>query len=200
MFVIGLTGGIGSGKSTVACLFEKKGIKIIDTDQLARDLTQRNSKALNKIANHFGKNILLPDGSLNRRMLRTFIFSDTKQRLWLEKLLHPLIRIAVKQKVKSAQSPYCIVIIPLLFETKPNPIINRILVVDTTEEQQLERIQLRDQVTLDEAKAILQSQVTRKYRLANAHDIIYNNGSIDDLNCEIDKLHHVYLQYTKSYD
>jgi dephospho-CoA kinase len=193
MLVIGLTGGIGSGKSTVAQLFEKKGIKIIDTDAIARETTQPGHEALKKIAAHFGENILLPDGSLNRKLLRTIIFSDVNQKLWLEQLLHPLIRIEMQQQVESAQSPYCIVIIPLLFETKPNPIINRILVVDVSEEQQIERTQKRDHCSLEEVKAILASQATREFRLANAMDIIYNNGSLEDLEKEVDKLHQLYL-------
>jgi dephospho-CoA kinase len=198
MLVIGLTGGIGSGKSTVARLFEKKGIKIIDADELSRHVTKPHHEALNKIAAHFGKNILLPDGTLNRKLLRNIIFTDTKQRLWLEQLLHPLIRIEMKKEVESVQSPYCIIVIPLLFETKSNPLINRILVIDTTEEQQLNRIQLRDKSTLNEAKAILQSQVSREHRLANAIDIIHNNASIDDLQHEVDKLHELYLQYSNN--
>jgi dephospho-CoA kinase len=193
MFVIGLTGGIGSGKTTVAQLFEKKGIKIIDADHLARILTQPKQEAFNKIVEHFGGNIVLPDGLLNRRLLRNIIFTDTHQRLWLEQLLHPLIRIEMKREIESAQSSYCIIVIPLLFETKPNPLINRILVVDTTEEQQLQRIQTRDQSTLEEAKAILQSQVTREHRLANAIDIIHNSGSMDDLQHEVERLHNLYL-------
>jgi dephospho-CoA kinase len=193
MYVIGLTGGIASGKSTVATLFEKKGITIIDTDQLARQLTDIGKDALQKIALHFGKNILLPDGSLNRKLLRTIIFSDNTQRLWLEQLLHPLIRAEMEQQIYSAQSPYCIAIIPLLFESTPNPIINRILVVDSTEELQLERAQNRDNITLEEAQSILLAQAKREHRLANATDIIYNTGSIDTLQEEVEKLHQLYL-------
>jgi dephospho-CoA kinase len=193
MLVIGLTGGIGSGKSIVAQLFANKGIKIIDTDQLARELTQPGHEALVKIASHFGENILSADGSLNRKLLRTIIFSDSNQRHWLEQLLHPLIRIEMELQIQSATSPYCIAIIPLLLETKPNPIINRILVVDASEEQQLQRTQMRDHTTLEEAQAILQTQVTREYRLAHATDIIYNNGSVEELHQEIDRLHQLYL-------
>lgn len=193
MYVIGLTGGIGSGKSTIAHLFEKKGITIIDTDQLAREVTHIGQDALDTIAEHFGKNILLDDGSLNRKLLRTIIFSNNTQRLWLEQLLHPLIRAEIEKHVQSAQSPYCIVIIPLLFETTPNPLIDRILVIDSTEEQQLQRTQHRDNNTLEEAQAILMSQVKRNHRLENADDIIYNTRSIDDLNQEVEKLHQLYL-------
>ena len=193
MFVVGLTGGIASGKSTVAALFENKGITIIDTDQLARQLTEIGKEALQKIALHFGKNILLPDGSLNRKLLRTIIFSDNTQRLWLEQLLHPLIRAEMEQQIHLAQSPYCLAIIPLLFESTPNPIINRILVIDTTEEMQLQRAQARDEITLEEAKLILLAQTKRDHRIANAADIIYNTGSLDLLKEEVDKLHHLYL-------
>jgi dephospho-CoA kinase len=193
MYVIALTGGIGSGKSTVARLFEKKGITIIDTDQLSRDLTQPGQEALKKIAAHFGQNILLPDGSLNRSLLRTIIFADNTQRLWLEQLLHPLIRAEMETQVLAARSPYCIVIIPLLFETTPNPIINRVLIVDATEEQQLERTQQRDSITLEEAQAILRVQMKREHRLEKTCDVIYNTGSIEDLHQEVDRLHVLYL-------
>jgi dephospho-CoA kinase len=192
MYVIGLTGGIGSGKSTVAQLFEKKGITIIDTDQLAREVTRVGQDVLPKIANHFGKNILLSDGSLNRKLLRTIIFSDNTQRLWLEQLLHPLIRAEMEKQIQLAKSPYCIVIIPLLFETSPNPLINRILVVDSTEEQQLQRTQNRDNTSLEEAQSILRAQVKREHRLSHATDIIYNTGSMDDLNQEVEKWHQLY--------
>lgn len=193
MYVVGLTGGIASGKSTVATLFEKKGITIIDTDQLARQLTDIGKESLQKIAQHFGKNILLPDGSLNRKLLRTIIFSDNTQRLWLEQLLHPLIRAEMAQLIHEALSPYCIAIIPLLLESTPNPLINRILVIDSTEELQLQRAQARDNITLEEAQAILLAQAKREHRLAKATDVIYNTGSLDILKEEVEKLHQLYL-------
>ena len=199
MYVIGLTGGIASGKSTVATIFEKKGIAVIDTDHLARQQTEIGKEALQKIASHFGKNILLPDGSLNRKLLRAIIFSDNTQRLWLEQLLHPLIRAEMQQQIQLAHSPYAIAVIPLLFETNPNPLINRILLVDSTEELQLQRAQFRDGLSLEEAQAILLAQAKREHRLANATDIIYNTGSLDHLKDEVEKLHQLYLSLASQF-
>ena len=193
MLVIGLTGGIGSGKSTVAKLFAERGITVIDTDHLARDITLSDTTAVEKIITEFGPNILHPDKSLNRSALRKIIFSNEEKRRWLEKLLHPLIRIQIRQQVEKALSPYCIVIIPLLLETEPNPLINRILVVDAPEKEQVKRTQKRDNITRDEVAAIMSTQTTRAHRLASAHDVIQNNGSLTDLAIQVDRLHGFYL-------
>lgn len=198
MLVVGLTGGIGSGKSTVAKLFAEKGITVIDTDQLARDLTLPGQPALNKIVAEFGKNILLPDKTLNRAELRQQIFTDPAKRRWLEELLHPLIRAETKRLIESAKSPYCIVVIPLLFETKPNPLINRILVVDATEEQQITRAKTRDRLTEKEIQAIIHTQVARQHRLDNADDIILNDGDLKHLIPQVEKLHLYYLKIASS--
>src|SRR6185295_8147661 len=164
-FVVGLTGGIGSGKTTVAALFAKKGIVLIDTDQLARDVIQPGSKALQDIVQAFGPSVLSSDHTLNRRALRKIIFADLKKRQWLEHLLHPLIRIAMLEKIQAAQSPYCIAIIPLLLENEPNPIINRILVVDASESLQKIRAIKRDELHADDIQKIIDSQIPREKRL-----------------------------------
>jgi dephospho-CoA kinase len=192
MLVIGLTGGIGSGKTTVAKLFANRGITIIDTDQLARDVTDFGQAALAKIAEKFGPEILFANGTLNRVALRKIVFADEAKRRWLEELLHPLIRTEIKKQVNQAQSPYCIVVIPLLFETEPNPLIQRILVVDTPEKNQIERTQNRDGMPLEEIEAILLTQVNRAHRLKKAHDIIENHGSIADLERQVNRLDELY--------
>lgn len=197
MLVVGLTGGIGSGKTTVAKLFEKLGATIIDTDQLARDVTEPNQIALQKMGDHFGSRILKADGSLNRTELRKIVFDDEKERTWLEQLLHPLIREEMKRKIETAQTPYCIVIIPLLFETEPNPLIDRILVVDTSENEQIKRTQTRDNITADEVKAILKTQVNRTERLSSAHDVIINEGPLKDLIPQVERLHDFYTNLAK---
>lgn len=193
MLVVGLTGGIGSGKTTVANLFAQKGVTIIDTDKLSRDLTIPGSPALKKISDKFGSEILLADGALDRARLRKIIFADEANRLWLEQLLHPLIRVEMKQQAELSKSPYCIVVIPLLFETDRNPLIHRVLVVDASQESQLARTLQRDGSSDAEVTAILKTQVDREKRLRLADDVIRNDGGIDELVPQVEKLHEFYL-------
>lgn len=193
MLVIGLTGGIGSGKTTVAQLFKEKGITIIDTDQLARQVILPGSKALSQIVIHFGDAILLPDKTLDRSLLRNKVFNDEKERIWLEQLLHPLIRNEMQKEIEKSSSPYCIVVIPLLFETLPNPHIHRILVVDASPELQLHRAKKRDQSSKENIQSIIKTQIDRDKRLSGADDIIYNDGLINDLIPQVERLHQFYL-------
>lgn len=197
MLIVGLTGGVGSGKSTVANLFTKLGVPIIDTDQLARDVTQLDQPALKQIAEYFGPSSLKPDGTLDRARLRQLIFNDPTKRLWLEALLHPLIRLEMQRQISTMNTPYCIVVIPLLFETEPNPLINRVLVVDATEQLQLTRTMLRDKLPEQQAQAILKAQVDRNKRLAAADDIINNNDGIEELIPQVAKLHQFYLSLSQ---
>ena len=192
MLVVGLTGGIGSGKSTVAQLFADLGVPIIDTDQLARDVVQPGSAALLNIAEHFGNDIISSDGSLDRKKCRKLIFEDNIKRLWLEKLLHPLIRNETKKQLEKIQAPYCIVVIPLLVENLPHPYIDRILVVEISEENALARASDRDQSTPDQIKAIMRSQASQQQRLAVADDIIDNNAERSDLPDQVSRLHKFY--------
>lgn len=193
MFVIGLTGGIGSGKSTVAKLFGEKGIYIIDTDQIAKTLVTPDKPAYQKIIEHFGTTVCSEMG-LNRKYLASLVFADPHQRKWLEHLLHPLIWQEVQAQLLKATSLYCIIVIPLLFETQVRPAINRILLVDTTEEQQISRVQARDTLSTDEIKQILTIQVSRETRLRGADDIIHNEGTFSDLVPQVEKLHQYYLK------
>ncbi|OGT47236.1 MAG: dephospho-CoA kinase [Gammaproteobacteria bacterium RIFCSPHIGHO2_12_FULL_41_20] len=197
MFVVGLTGGIGSGKSTVARLFAKHGITIIDADEIARQLTAPDQPALQQIVAHFGNAILLEDGSLNRYKLRRIIFDNTENRSWLEQLLHPLIRKQMQQRIQAATSAYCIAMIPLLLESTPNPLIQRILVVDTPEEYQIQRVQKRDQSPPTEIASIVKTQINREKRLAAADDVITNQGSANDLIPQVEKLHQLYIKLSK---
>ncbi|MDF2691202.1 MAG: coaE 1 [Gammaproteobacteria bacterium] len=195
-YAVGLIGGIGSGKSTVAELFAQLGVKLIDADIVAREMVLPNSQAMQEIAAHFGKTVLNPDNSLNRKALREIIFQDNGSRLWLENLLHPLIREQLVAEAKSAQSPYCMLVIPLLKSKTDYPILNRILAVDVPESIQIARVQLRDKVDEAQAKAIINAQMPRQERLKLADDIIINDGHIFDLEHQVKKLHQLYLNET----
>lgn len=194
MLIIGLTGGIGSGKSTVANLFAKLGIEIIDTDQLAREVVNPGTAALQKIAEHFGAEILTAQNTLNRKQLRAIIFQHPEQREWLENLLHPLIRHAMRKHALHAKSSYCIVVIPLFVESKSNDLINRVLVIDAPEQLQLARAMQRDGMTAAQATAILKSQASRTRRLAAADDVIHNDKDMLNLEQQVLRLHKKYLK------
>ena len=193
MLTVGLTGGIGSGKSTVAQLFAEQGVPIIDTDVIAREQVEPEKPAFSAIIEHFGKNLLAENGALNRAKLRHIIFNNDAERTWLENLLHPLIRQAVEKQLKTITAPYCIVVIPLLFEVKPYPFINRILVVDAPEHMQIERAALRDQSNKTHIQAIINTQTRREDRNSRADDIILNDGEINDLAVQVKNLHAKYL-------
>lgn len=197
MLVVGLTGGIGSGKSTVAKLFNERGVPIIDADIAARTVTAPDQPAFLSITEHFGPSIVLPNGTLDRAKLRTIIFSDPAQRLWLEKLLHPLIEKEMARQIQQVSTSYCIAVIPLLFEAAFYSFVNRILVVDTPEALQIERASQRDSRSRADIEAIIQSQISRKDRIARAHDIIKNEGSLDDLIQQVDMLHTMYTYLAK---
>jgi len=173
--VIGLTGGIGSGKTTVTNYFEQLGVEIIDADIIAREVVGVNSPALQAIAKHFGDDYIQADGQLNRALLRTRIFSNNTDKRWLNNLLHPLIRSELISQTDKAISPYCILVAPLLIENNLLPLVDRVLVVDVSEATQLARTIQRDNTSLTEVKAILASQITRTKRLAVADDVINND-------------------------
>ncbi|GAW94523.1 MULTISPECIES: dephospho-CoA kinase [Colwellia] len=174
--IIGLTGGIGSGKSTITHYFQELGIEIIDADIIAREVVAINSPALTAIAEHFGDNYLQVDGQLNRSLLRSRIFAHESDKLWLNKLLHPLIRSGLISKTAAAKSPYCILVAPLLIENNLLHLVNRVLVVDVSEATQVTRTILRDNNSVAEVKAILASQTNRAKRLAVADDVIKNDN------------------------
>jgi dephospho-CoA kinase len=192
--VIGLTGGIGSGKSTVAKLFANLGIDIIDTDKIAREIVEPGTEQLKKIARRFGDEILNPNGTLNRPLLRKIIFSDPEAKKWLEDLLHPIIYQLTFTRAKQIKSPYCIVVIPLLIESHAPCPIDRILVIDTSEELQLQRARKRDNLSAEEVKTIIDSQASREQHLKIADDVIENFGDIVDLEKQVKKLHEYYFR------
>lgn len=192
-FRIGLTGGIASGKSTVANLFAALGVPIIDTDLLAREVVEPGSPLLREITAHFGMQLLAPDGGLNRQELRARIFADPVERKWLEALLHPAIRKLTDERCDAAAGPYVIVAIPLLVETGSAARFDRVLVVDCEPELQLARLTARDGTTREEALAMLAAQAPREARLAVADDVIRNDGDIANLRDQVEKLHRQYV-------
>lgn len=197
--VIGLTGGIGCGKSVVAELFAEQGISIIDTDQIARQLTATGEPALAAITGEFGIDFLLPDGELNRPRLRHLIFSSPEAKAKLEAILHPLIRNEVKRRLTLTQSPYVIVAVPLLLETGAyRDIAQRILVVDCSEAQQVERVTARNGLDEAEVRAIMAHQLSRQERLRQADDIVDNHGVRSALSTQVKQLHHRYLKLAAS--
>lgn len=194
VYCIGLTGNIASGKSTVAAIFSELGIDVINADKISRDLTAKNQAAYNFIIEHFGPEILLEDGELNRRHLRDIIFSNSDERRWLEELLHPMIRSGIEHELAKCTSPYCVIEIPLLFNTEHYPYVNRVLLVTASVDTQISRVMQRDQCSVIKAQAILSVQPDLEMRLKLADDVIHNNSSYDDLYQQSIALHKIYLQ------
>lgn len=197
-FIVALTGGIASGKTAVSDRFAALGVPIIDTDLIAHAVVKPGQPALREIVTAFGQDILQPDGTLNRRLLREAIFSDPAARLKLESILHPAIRAQVQQDIAAVEAPYCIVVIPLFTESsaKANSYdwVDRVLVVDTTEETQVRRVMQRDDVSREQAQAALAAQASRQSRLALADDVIENNGAAAELDAKVKRLHELYLR------
>ena len=191
--VIGLTGGIGSGKTTVANVFAEYGIDLIDADIIARDVVAIGSVGLARITEKFGNRILLDDGNLDRSQLRTAIFSDPQLKNWLNQLLHPLIREKMLADIDRATSPYCLLIVPLMIENNLQTLTDRLLVVDVDQQTQIMRTQQRDNVSLEQINNILAAQASRQQRLDAADDIICNNGDNQALLTQVAQLHLHYL-------
>lgn len=217
MYAVGLTGGIGSGKSTVADDFAALGVPVIDTDVIARELTVPDGAALEPIRAAFGETVVRADGSLDRAALRRLVFADAAARRRLEAILHPPIRRAVEQALVGLTAPYALIVIPLLVRRHDRPegerqavhplraetgayrdMLNRVLVVDCPEALQIARVKARSGLAEDEVKAILAAQATRAERLAAADDILLNAGSPEDLHTEVARLHRHYLALAAS--
>ncbi len=194
-YIVALTGGIGSGKSTVADAFSRLGIVIVDADIIARQVVEPQTPGLRAIEAHFGKDIINSDGTLNRRLLRERIFSRPEEKTWLNALLHPMIHQETQRQISAATSPYVLWVIPLLVENQLQHKANRILVIDVLPETQLQRTMLRDNVTRQHAEQILAAQATREARLAVADDVIDNNGAPETIASDVARLHEHYLAY-----
>ncbi|MBE8556173.1 MULTISPECIES: dephospho-CoA kinase [Vibrio] len=192
--IIGLSGGIASGKTTVANLFnEHFNIDIVDADIVAREVVALGSEGLKQITAHFGEAILLEDGTLNRSKLRELIFSDPKQKMWLNDLLHPMIRDKIDSDLSKVTSPYALLVAPLLIENHMQGMADRVLIVDVPVEVQIERTMNRDNVSREQVASILKSQTSREQRLAVADDVIKNHTKNQELLPQITDLHQKYL-------
>lgn len=197
VYRVGLTGGIASGKTTVANLFAARGVPVIDTDELAREVVEPGQPPLSRLVERFGKGILTPDGHLDRPALRHIVFSDPRARADLEALTHPAISAEVEARAAAAGGPYQILVIPLLLEKNLGAHVDRILVVDCDEQEQIKRLMARDGGSLEEARAILAAQVTRTARQRAAHDLIKNEGEKAELAEQVNALHARYLELAR---
>jgi dephospho-CoA kinase len=193
MLKIGLTGGLGCGKTTVAALFIAKDIPVLDADQIARELVEPGQPALERIIAVFGANILTADGQLNRAALRTQIYANAQAKRQLEAILHPLVYQSLTEKAAQLNAPYCLFAIPLLIETQQQAFVDRILVVDCTVEQQYERVRTRDGFDDVTIARILQVQASREQKQAMADDLIDNSASLERLREQVEILHQAYL-------
>ncbi len=199
MLVVGLTGGIGSGKSTAARLFAARGVPVIDTDAIAREAVEPGTPALARIAEEFGPAVLTPAGTLDRAALRARVFADAGQRRRLEAILHPEIRARARKRLADLAAPYAIVVVPLLIESGEWPFVQRVLVVDVPESVQRERACARDGLSRAQVDAIMSAQAGRERRLAAADDILVNDRDLPTLERQVETLHRRYLRLARAH-
>ncbi len=200
MLKVGLTGGIGCGKTTVSNLFSKFGVPIVDADEISRSLVEVGQTALQNIKDTFGSEMLLENGNLNRSALKTHIFQNPAAKQQLEAILHPLIFQEISNRVNQLSDAYCILSIPLLFETHAESLVDRILVIDCDKQTQINRVQQRDNLLDKQIETIISSQVSREFRLLNADDLLKNTKNKTVLAKEVKKLHNFYLSLSLDYD
>ncbi|MGY4677415.1 dephospho-CoA kinase [Pasteurella sp. P03HT] len=202
-YIVGLTGGIGSGKSTVADLFAEQGVPVIDADTVARQVVEKGSPLLMKIVDHFGEHVLLENGELNRSALREYIFQHPKEKTWLNALLHPAIRQEMLAQLYAQSSPYVLWVVPLLIENDLVSLCQRVLVVDVMPETQIKRATLRDKSQAELIQQIMAAQVDRMTRLRYADDVINNDGdlaqTLSGLKQKVLELHQHYLALAKAH-
>ena len=191
MKIAGLTGGIGSGKSTVARLFGELGVHWVDADDVAREVVEPGTPALERISEHFGKNILTSEGALDRAQLRGIVFEKPEARVWLESLLHPIIREELVRQLnpENYQLPYVLLVSPLLLETDQHELVDRIIVINVPEETQIERTMARDTNSREQVERIIAAQISREDRLARADEVIDNNRPLDEVTRQVRELH-----------
>jgi len=192
-WVLGLTGGIGCGKTAVSNMFEQLGITIVDADIIARQVVEPKSDGLNAIVSKFGQGILLSDGTLNRSALRERIFTNNADKEWLNNLLHPLIRNKIHNDITTAKSAYVVLVAPLLFENGLDKLCNRTLLIDIPQSVQIERTASRDNVSTEQVKAIIAAQMSREDKQKKADDILNNDRALNNVNHDLLTLHKNYL-------
>ncbi len=195
--IIGLTGGIGSGKSAAASFFKNEGINVIDADQVAKEVVEKDTPGFKKVVEYFGPEIIHADGSIDRAKLRKEVFESIEKRGVLESITHPLVREKMSERILASQSPYSIIEVPLIFETKSMSSYDRVLVIDCESKLQLERAALRDKNSSDVIQNIINSQCSREERLSIANDVISNNDSLKNLQTRSLAMHHFYLGLAK---
>lgn len=198
MLVVGLTGGIGSGKTAASEHFKSLGITIVDADEVSRQVVEPGTPALSQIAEHFGERVLNTDQSLDRRALREIVFNQPDEKKWLEQLLHPLIGMETFRQLQASESAYTIFVSPLLIEIGQDKMTQRILVVDASESEQVSRTIKRDDTDAESVKSIMQSQASRALRLEKANDVLLNDGSLENLKKKVEALHRIYLELAQS--
>lgn len=198
MLVVGVTGGIGSGKTAATDRFQALGIKVVDADLASRVVVEPGRPALQAIAEHFGPGVISEDGSLNRRALREIVFAHPDERKWLERLTHPLIAQEILQQIQSSTSPYTILASPLLLESGQSRMAQRVLVIDVPEDVQIARTTSRDNTDVAGVKAIIAAQMKREDRVAKADDVIVNDQSLQALHHAVDRLHQHYLELART--
>jgi|TARA_X000000950_G_scaffold272004_1_gene353996 dephospho-CoA kinase len=196
--IIGLTGGIGSGKSAAASVFKDLGIDLIDADDLARDSLNINSKGYKLFINEFGEKYLDENKDINRELLRKDIFNDPATKIKLENIIHPFVRSGIQDFINSSKSDYCIIVVPLIYETSSSELYDRILVIDCDVDIQIERTSKRDNQTISQIENILDKQATREERISIADEVILNNGSIEHLKKSVLNIHRKYMEIVKN--
>ncbi|MGN5755077.1 dephospho-CoA kinase [Acinetobacter calcoaceticus] len=195
-FILGVTGGIGSGKSAATQWFESQGIQVVDADIVAREVVEKGQPALQKIQQTFGDWVLQSDGNLDRRALREYIFQNPEARQTLEKITHPAIHQSIIQQLQNPKSPYVILVSPLLFETNQHELVNHTLLVDASEQTQIQRASQRDGQNQEQIQKIIAAQMSRERKRELANDIVFNDGLLEHLHQQLEPLHQSYLKRT----
>ncbi|RSQ70894.1 dephospho-CoA kinase [Acinetobacter baumannii] len=193
-FILGITGGIGSGKTAATQWFESQGIQVVDADIVAREVVEKGQPALQKIQQTFGDWVLQPDGSLDRRALREYIFQNPQARHTLEQITHPAIRQSIIQQLQNRKSPYVILVSPLLFETNQHELVNHTLLIDASEQTQIQRASQRDGQNQEQIQKIIAAQMPRERKRELANDIVFNDGLLEHLYQQLEPLHQSYLK------